>query len=246
MVASDLNKWVTMSYEANVSSIRSISITISSSGQSEVLFGEVSLRKRTKDRSYNGLSDSILSGTSTPGTSPLEINPTFNIVWQSSEDPKEAYPLQFRPSSIKDGVRNLTTNENVISNLWSSYKLEDATLSGSIAPGFHNMLNPWRRCFVYRQKENERDLLNKESCRIYPYYIEKDQAGVFRRKISPMSSEDLFEIRELNTEYDDSASAIRINPLYIKNGGEATVLGSMDSSMFIDKENPENAFGGSK
>lgn len=241
VVASDLNKWATMSYEANVSSIRSISITISSSGQSEVLFGEVSLRKRTKDRSYNGLSDSILSGTSTPGTSPLEINPTFNIVWQSSEDPKEAYPLQFRPSSIRDGVRNLTTNENVISNLWSSYKLEDATLSGSIAPGFHNMLNPWRRCFVYRQKENERDLLNKESCRIYPYYIEKDQAGVFRRKISPMSSEDLFEIRELNTEYDDSASAIRINPLYIKNGGEATVLGSMDSSMFIDKENPENA-----
>ena len=240
MTASDLDKWVTMSYEANVSSIRSISITISSSGQSEVLFGEVSLRKRTKDRSYNGLSDSILSGTSTPGTSPLEINPTFNIVWQNLEDPKEAYPLQFRPSSIKDGIRNLTTNENVISNLWSSYKLEDATLSGGLTPGFHNMLNPWRRCFVYRQKENERDLLNKESCRIYPYYIEKDQAGVFRRKISPMSSEDLFEIRELNTEYDDAASAIRINPLYIKDGGEFTVLGSIDSNMFIDKENPEN------
>ena len=102
------------------------------------------------------------------------------------------------------------------------------------------MINPWRRCFVYRQKENERDLLNKESCRIYPYYIERDQAGVFRRKISSMSSEDLFEIREVNTEYDDSSSSIKINPLYIKDGGEATVLGSMDSSMFIDKENPEN------
>ena len=28
--------------------------------------------------------------------------------------------------------------------------------------------------------------------------------------------------------------------MYIKDGGEATVLGSMDSSMFIDKKSPEN------
>lgn len=236
----ELDKWITLSCEFSAPQLWSIKITIASEGTSEVLFGEIVLRKKTVDKSYNGLSDSILSGTSTPGSSPLEINPIFNIVWQNQKSPKEVYPLQFRPSSITDGIRNLTVNENIINTLWSAYKLENVSLSGEIAPGFHNMINPWRRCFVYRQKENERDLLNKESCRIYPYYIEKDQAGVFRRKISSMSSEDLFEIREVNTEYDDSSSSIRINPMYIKDGGEATVLGSMDSSMFIDKESPEN------
>ncbi len=238
--SEDLNKWVTLSCEFTISQLRSITINIVSDGQSEVLFGEMALRKKTINKSYNGLSDSIISGVSTPGSSPLEINPIFNIVWQNQENLKEVYPLQFRPSSIKDGIRNLTVNENIINTLWSSYKLEDASLSGEIAPGFHNMINPWRRCFVYRQKENERDLLNKESCRIYPYYIEKDQVGVYRRKISSMSSEDLFEIRESTTEYDDSSSSIKINPLYIKDGGESTVLGSMDSSMFIDRKNPEN------
>lgn len=238
--ARDLDKWVTLSCEFTLPQLRSIIIDITSDGQSEVLLGETALRKKTVNKSYNGLSDSIISGTSTPGSAPLEINPIFNIVWQNQKNPKEVYPLQFRPSSIKDGIRNLTVNENIINTLWSSYKLEDISLSGEITPGFHNMINPWRRCFVYRQKENERDLLNKESCRIYPYYIEKDQAGVFRRKISSMSSEDLFEIRESSTEYDDSSSSIKINPLYIKDGGEATVLGSMDSSMFIDRKNPEN------
>lgn len=240
VTSEDLDKWITLSCEFTMSQLRSIMINIISEGQSEVLFGEIALRKKTVNKSYNGLSDSIISGTSTPGSSPLEINPTFNIVWQNQKDPKEVYPLQFRPSSVKDGIRNLTVNENIINTLWSSYKLEDATLPGEITPGFHNMINPWRRCFVYRQKENERDLLNKESCRIYPYYIEKDQMGVYRRKISSMSSEDLFEIRESGTEYDDSSSSIKINPLYIKDGGEATVLGSMDSSMFIDRKNPEN------
>ena len=85
----DLDKWITLPCEFSAPQLWSIKITIASEGTSEVLFGEIALRKKTVDKSYNGLSDSILSGTSTPGSSPLEINPIFNIVWQNQKSPKE-------------------------------------------------------------------------------------------------------------------------------------------------------------
>lgn len=234
---TDLNTWKEISHETQISSISSFEIRLSCQDSSEVLLGRTAIRKRTVNKSYNGLSDSIISGTSTPGSAPLDINPIFNLVWQNNEDPQEIYPLQFRPSSITDGLRNLTINENVVSDIWSSYRLEDSKISGEMTPGFHDLLNPWRRCFVYRQKDNERDLQNKESYKFYPYYVEKDQSGVFRKKISPMSSSDLFEIDPdgRGIEYDDSSSSIKIDPIYIKEGGESTVLGSIDSNMFIDK-----------
>lgn len=185
------------------------------------------VRRKKSFSHISGLSDVIYSGeVNTLNANTLSLMNMATIVFKN-KDASSVFPIQFKNIYAANGA--IVAFSTAMRNLIDTYVIDDlytkksdtANSAVTYTYGFHKMLRPWTRAFVYKKAFESMGL----GAQFYKYYLSKNNMGVYEKHIDYLAANDIFLV--------NNAKPVAAGTSTTVNTAENTVTYSANSNAIV-------------